>query len=386
MDATKFTSNATGRLVRIEQPRRDWAFIPDDLPPKWDFSPELWPLLVEAKETLGTLNGIGQVLPDPQLLLRPLQSREAITSSNIEGTYVTPEQLLLYQLDPREPRSGDEQMADWLEVFNYGRALEHAYQSLKSLPFCNRVIREMHGILMHGVRGRNKSPGEFRKWQVQIGSSGRFIPPPASEVDRLMGNLEQYINSEDERYDPLVRCFLVHYQFESIHPFVDGNGRVGRALLALMVYKWLGHAQPWLYMSAFYEQFKDEYVGGLFRISTDGDWTKWVEFCLRGAAVQASDSIRRCHLFKNLREQFHAIAARSPRTHTIIEQLFTSPILTIGAVQKRFKIAYQTARADLEHLADVGILKEMPDVHPRSFFAPEIMRIAYRESDDSSPL
>jgi len=172
MDKKRFTDRATGVLLGISAPKNDYAFIPHEIPTNWVFDPKLWPLLVDAKEALGTLNGIGQTLSDPHLLLRPLQSQEAITSSKIEGTYVTPEQLLLFGLDPREPKTGDEQRSDWMEVFNYNEALERGFNMLNELPLCNRIIREIHSVLMHGVRGRNKNPGEFRRWQVQIGSTG----------------------------------------------------------------------------------------------------------------------------------------------------------------------------------------------------------------------
>ncbi|MBI1899571.1 MAG: Fic family protein [Planctomycetia bacterium] len=384
MDSSLFTESAPGRLIRIEQPKPDWAFVPNGLPPQWEFPADLWPLLAEAKEALGTLNGIGQTLPNPELLLRPLQNREALASSSIEGTYVTPQQLLLYELDPREPTSGEDRKADWLEVFNYGRALEQGCALLADLPICNGVIREMHKTLMRGVRGRDKTPGEFRQWQVQLGSRGRFIPPPPQEVGRLMDDLEKYIHSDDHRYDPLVRVFLVHYQFEAVHPFADGNGRVGRALLALMVYQWTGHAMPWLYMSAFYERFRDEYVEDLLRVSTVGAWRPWMEFCLRGTIAQALDSIRRCHTFNRLRTEFHKrIESHAPtaRSHSIVEGLFASPVVTIASLAARYDIAYHTARADVARLVAAGILAEIKDEYPRSFYAPEVMKIAYGEAE-----
>lgn len=380
MDRAKFGKGATGSLAQVFTPRADWAFIPNEMPPDWQFAPELWPLLVDAKEALGTLNGIGQTLSDPQLLLRPLQSREALRSSSIEGTYVTPQQLLLYELDPREPRSSDDQMADWYEVFNYSKALERGCEMLQTLPICNRVIREMHSVLMRGVRGVNKSPGEFRRWQVQIGSSGRFVPAPPHEVPRLMDNLERYINSDDPRYDPLVRSYIIHYQLEAIHPFGDGNGRVGRALLALMIHRWLGHALPWLYMSAFYEEFKDEYIEGMFQVSASGDWTRWIEFCLRGTIAQAHDSIRRCSQFNELRSEYHKmIASASPRMHPLVDLLFTSPVITVASVAKTFRVHYNTAKSDVHRLADAGVVKEIAELRPKSFYAPAIMRVAYGE-------
>jgi Fic family protein len=239
----------------------------------------------------------------------------------------------------------------------------------------------MHQILMTGVRGRNKSPGQFRNVQVEIGSSGRFIPPPGAEVDRLMGDLEKYINVTDSGLDPLVRCYLIHYQFESIHPFADGNGRVGRALISLMTYKWLDHFMPWLYMSAFFERYKDEYISNLFNVSSKGDWSAWIEFCLRGTIQQANDSISRCHKFKRLREDYlKRMTSHSPRTCQIIEHLFTSPVVTIPILASRYDINYRTAQSDIMRLVQVGILTEIENARPRTFFSREIMGIAYSEN------
>ena len=378
MDRAIFTNEAPGRLVVFARSPTRYAFVPADLPPDWEFPARLWPLLASAKEALGTLNGIGQTLQDPHLLLRPLQRREAIASSSIEGTYVTPEQLLLHELSPREGSPNDERSADSAEVWNYARALERGGELLATLPICKRVIREMHAILMEGVRGRDKSPGQFRKWQVQIGASARFVPPPASEVERLMDSLEQYSNADDDRYDPLVRSFLVHYQFETIHPFGDGNGRVGRALLALMIQRWMAHPMPWLYMSAFFERYKDEYVNGLLHISSRGAWESWIEFCLTGVVEQANDSIDRCHRFNKLRAEFHRrMRSPSPRSHVIIDDLFRSPIVTVTSLAARLGITYPTAKADIERLLATGILREIAGQSPRTFQAHEIMLIAY---------
>lgn len=379
MDPKLFTAESPGKIVPVNLGSgRDWAFIPEDLPPRWEFPARLWPLLIQAKEALGTLNGIGQVLPHPQLLLRPLQVREAITSSSIEGTYVTPKQLLLYELDPQEPQTADERVADWKEVSNYRRALARGCELLNEIPICKRLIRELHGELMSGVRGERKSPGRFRDCQVQIGSRARFVPPPHSDVEGLLDRLEGYIHSDDEKFDLLVRCYLVHYQFEAIHPFKDGNGRVGRVLLALMTSQWHGHSRPWLYMSAYFEKFRDEYVDCLYEISTRGAWEKWIEFCLRGTVVQANDSIRRCHAFLELRTQYLArIESPSPRTHQLIERLFETPIITISWVSRVFQIAYHTAQADVERLVKAGILMEVPDEYPRTFGAKELIDAAY---------
>lgn len=380
MDPKQFSAQAPGQLSPIDlaQVGRNWSFIPNDLPPCWEFPSHLWPLLAEAKEALGTLNGVGQMLPNPQLLLRPLQSREAITSSSIEGTYVTPRQLLLYELEPQEPKSNEERAADWREVSNYRRALTHGWERRQEIPICKRLIRELHDVLMSGVRGEKFAPGEFRNCEVQIGSSGKFVPPPHQRVEPLLDQLEKYIHSDDLQFDPLVRCYLVHYQFEAIHPFKDGNGRVGRVLLALMTSQWHGHSHPWLYMSAYYERFRDEYIDCLFAISTNNAWDRWIEFCLRGTVAQANDSIRRCHRFLELQSQYHArIKSSNPRVHRLIDMLFETPILTISWVSKTLKVAYHTAQADIERLVEADILVEVLEEYPRTFGPKELLDAAY---------
>jgi len=379
MDKSRFTTNSPGKVVEITTAvGKDWAFIPDDLPAKWQFDPKLWPLLVEAREALGTLNGIGQTLTDPRLLLRPLQNREAITSSSIEGTDVTAEQLLLFELNPTESKKPQDRIADWIEVHNYGKALTVGCDLLTKMPLCNRLIKTMHSNLMEGVRGKTKAPGEFRNCQVQLGHDARFVPPPANEVQPLMGNLELYINRKGETFDPLVRCFIVHYQFEAIHPFRDGNGRIGRALLALMIYHWLGHSSPWLYMSSFFEKYKDEYVNFLYKISTTKSWGAWIEFCLRGVVQQSKDAVRRCNEFNRLRREFHdTIKSPSPRTHKIIEGLFIDPLITISSVAERCGITYPTAKTDVKTLVDAGILVELGNHYPKTFYSKKVFNTAY---------
>lgn len=379
MDRNAFTPNATGRIVPLELPnRRDWSFVPDPLPPRWKLPERLWPLFTEAHGALEKLDGIGQALSDPELLLMPLQNKEAVASSSIEGTFVTPEQLLLYKLDPKEPISAGEVRADWQEVHAYSRAMAFGCEQLKSLPICNRVIKGMHHSLMSNVRGRDKDPGEFRRLHVQVGSSGRYIPPLASEVAPLMNDLEAYINDDASDLHPLIKAFIIHYQFEAIHPFKDGNGRVGRALLAVMIFKYLGHSKPWLYLSAFFEKFKDEYIRNLFLVSADGRWNEWVEFCLNGTLTQATDSIRRCHRFIRLKKEFHSrVTDPTPRSHAIVEGLFIDAITNIRTIADRHNIAYNTAKRDLERLVQSGILRELPETHPTAFFAPEIMSAAY---------
>ena len=381
MDKAKFTS-ATGDLVQIDRAdhplRKDWAFIPNELPATFEFSSHLWPLLADARERLGTLNGIGQTLDDPELLLQPLRNRESITSNRIEGTFVTAENLLLFEMDPKEPKSARDESASWYEVFNYNLAMKTACEMMASQQLNCHMIRAVHSILMRGVRGQDKSPGEFRKKQVQIGSNARFVAPPSHEIERLMGNLQDYITDEDSTVDPLVKCFVVHYQFETIHPFEDGNGRMGRLLLALMIYKSLGHKMPWLYLSAFFDKYQDEYFANLFDVSATGQWNKWIEFCLRATLSQANDSIIRCDKFKALKQKYHdQLPSAVPRCHMIVDWLFRNPIVRTVSVKSHLDVHYKTAQSDIDTLVEAGILRELRFRRPKTYFAPDIMSIAY---------
>jgi Fic family protein len=378
MDRTRFTPSSPGKVLRIEG-GKDWAFVPNDPPIGWTLPSGLISLYGDARDALGTLNGIGQLLPNPHLLLQPLQRREAISSSSIEGTYVTPEQLLLYELDPEAPRKPGDRVQDWREVANYENALIQGCKMLNSVPICNRVVKRVHSVLMTGVDG-SFCPGEFRGWQVHIGSSRRFTPAPPERVESLMSSLERYLNND--RVDPLIRAFIGHYQFEAIHPFVDGNGRVGRSMLALSLYRWFSHAMPWLYMSAFFERFKDEYIQNLFKVSSEGAWEPWVEFCLRGTIEQAGDSIRRCSELRTLQAEYKGmLPSPTPRSHAILDGLFALPFVTIPSLADELNVSYPTAQKDVTKLLEAGILKESPSSFPRHFYAPEILRIAYSELD-----
>ncbi len=384
MDKTKFGEKSPGTIVRIATRwGDDCAFIPDPLPPKWEFPVFLWPLLAETKQQIGLLEGVGRTLPNPAILLRPMSDREAIRSSRLEGTYASPRELLLFELEPRESRSEQDPVNDHREVFNYRRALNHGTES--KLPLSLRLLRELHEILLIGVRGKEKSPGQFRRIPVGIGSEGRFIPPPATEIGECLNALEKHFHCEST-VDPLVDCFVCHYQFETIHPFIDGNGRVGRLLLAIMLQQRCGMSKPWLYLSEYFEQFKDEYVENLFGVSTRGDWTKWIEFCLRGALRQAKDTIVRCERLRSIREGFIGQlkdSRGSIRLIQIVEDIFHSPFVRIADLHKRLNVSYPTARADVDRLVETGILQELPDIYPKTYYAPEVFAVGYDETDES---
>jgi len=383
MDANRFQKTALGRLVRINDPKPDFAFIPNPLPLKWDMPAELWPLLMKARESLARLDGVGLHMPNHELILTPLQRREALRSSSLEGTYVTPEELLLYQMDPRKPTSETDPVNASREVFNYSKALDAGVRLLKGgLPVCLRLITDMHRELLKSVRGANRMPGEFRKRQVQIGVDARFIPPPPAEVLASLDLFERY-HHESSEIDPLIRAFMAHYQFETIHPFLDGNGRVGRLLLSLTIYHWLELKSPWLYMSSFFEQHKNDYIDRLFNVSAHGDWKSWIDFCLKGVIAQSEDSIRRIHQLVQLRDKYQkkvADSGGSARLQQLVGGLFQSPVINVPRAQKQFGITYPTAKSDINRLVKIKILKEgPPNIYPRYYFAPEILFVAYND-------
>jgi len=385
MDKGLFTDNKLGKLIKINiQEASDWAFVPAPLPSKWEVPIDLWPLLSEAREELARLDGIGRHMPNYELLLKPLQKREALKSSSLEGTHATPEQLLIFEINPREPKSDTARSNEWREVFNYSRALRLGQKLIEDIPVSKRLIKSLHKSLLTGVRGQQRSPGDFRKSQVHIGSDRRFIPPPPLEAIQCLNELEEYIHSEVE-IDPLIFCFMVHYQFEAIHPFLDGNGRVGRLLLSLMIFKWNKLNSPWLYLSAFFDKYKEEYISNLFNVSTKGDWSSWIAYCLRATIFQAKDAIKRCDKLVALREKYISNLSQcggNVRLNQLIDMLFESPVITIPEVSKKLNISYPTAKSDVKILCKSGILsKNTREERPKLFFAIEIFKIAFSDPD-----
>lgn len=379
MDISEFTSDAPGRLVKLSE--EDTAFVPAPLPPDgWVLPARLWPKVAEAKQEIGLLEGIGRNLPNPDILIRPLQNREALRSSSLEGTYATAEELLLLELDGDEVEAGGD--AAVREVANYTAALREALAS--ELPFSLRLIRNMHRTLLRGVRGDRHAPGRFRRGQVFTGHDKRFIPPPANELGDCLDAFEKYMN-EANGIDSLVRCYLIHYQFETIHPFYDGNGRVGRLLLAVMLQKWCGLTKPWLYMSAFFDRYKEEYISRLFDVSARGDWDAWVELCVDGTVAQAKDTVARCQRLLDLKESYQSRLfdiGGSVRLSQVVEDLFGTPFTQIPRVMRKLEVTYPTAKSDVEALVSAGILREVSNMKPRTFVAHEVFSIGFDEPQE----
>lgn len=380
MDPQLFQADAPGRLLPIVA--GEHAFLPAKLPPAFHFPDRLWPQLVAAHAELARLDGLAQTLPNPDLLLRPLEGREAIQSSRIEGTYATARELLLFELGESPGSASEERIDSWKEVRNYRQALHHGAAS--KLPLSLRLVRDMHLILLSNVRGQTHSPGEFRRVQVAIGLDHRFVPPPPGQLAACLDDFEKYLHAASP-FDRLVDCFLAHYQFEAIHPFSDGNGRVGRLLLAIMIQQRCGLARPWLYMSEYFEQHRDEYFQRLFEVSANNAWMEWIEFCLRGVVQQATNTIARCHKLRSIRETYLAKlpdTRGNVRLHQIVEGLFYSPYIRVTDAQTRLKVTYPTAKADLDRLVSAGILKPLRGAARKTYYAKAIFDAAYRDLEN----
>ena len=313
--------------------------------------------------------------------MRPLQNREAQRSSRIEGTYTEPKEQALFALDPTYPSSAEDPVNAHREVFNYTSALRYWRENQGKLPISLRLIRELHRILMDGVRGSDKRPGHFRTLQNQIGRPARFVPPPPDKLKDELARLELHLHRE-RVYDPLVDAFLVHYQFEAIHPFMDGNGRVGRLLLAILIEEWCGLSDQWLYMSSFFDHNKDSYLDLLLRVSTTGAWEEWIAFCLEGVVETARDTQARCERLLTLHRDFHARlrkGAGSVRLAAIVDDLFVTPVAVVSRTAERHGVTYPTARSDLKRLETARIIKPLESHGQIAYYCPEILEITYAD-------
>ena len=382
MHSEEFHPLMPGRLVPLLNgpPDAQFAYVPDSLPPKWIWPERLWKLLLEARKGLASLDGTGKHLPNSGILLAPLQTREAQLSSQLEGTITDPQQQALFQADPRYPTSAADPNNSFREVFNYRRALRLRLDASDPKPLSLDLVRELQTILMDGVRGSDKHPGEFRTIQNQIGRPARYVPPPPVFLPDALGDFEKYLQGADDDFDPLVRAFIAHYQFEAIHPFGDGNGRVGRLLLSLMIAEWCKLSSQWLYMSAFFEKRKREYVDLLLAVSTRGSWDLWIQFCLEGVVEQALDTEKRWDKLLAAHRDFHKrLKGGSVRLATMVDGLFESPVVSVKAVKNKFGVSYPTAKSDLKKLHAMGIVQPLEGMELITYYCPTIYRVTYED-------
>lgn len=379
MNPEDFKDSKTGKLVPTI---KGFAFLPDPLPPRLLDLAILIPQLSRAERALGELSGVGRTLQNPFLLVRPFMRREAVASSKIEGTVTNLPQLFLFELDQGTTRAP----GDAKEVWNYVRALESALAQLDRLPVSGRLIKETHRILMKDVqshRGGHIVPGEYRTDQNWIGArlieNARFVPPPPQEVDGAMSNLEKYIHQDDVEVPLLIRLALIHYQFETIHPFPDGNGRVGRLLIPLIFCAQKEISQPLLYLSPYFERNYDEYIDHMLAVSQYGLWERWIAFFLDGVEETCKDAIEKARALQDLREQYRDKVQRarsSALLGRLIDLLFEHPAITIPYAADKLQITYNAAKNNIERLMDDKILRAGADEQrPKFFFADAVIEI-----------
>ena len=340
--------------------------------------------LSEADAALGRLAGSGRLLPDPHLLVNAYITREAVSSSRIEGTQASVTEVFDAAV------TGESNRNDIREVRNYVSAIEHGVRRMQSdgFPISLRLIREMHKILLTGVRGHDKTPGEFRTTQNWINSpdnrpaTATFVPPPVHEMWQALDDWEKYLHDETPRLPLLIRCALLHYQFETIHPFLDGNGRMGRAFIVLYLMDRGRLPAPLLYLSAYLDRRKNDYYDRLQAIRERGEVTEWLQYFLDGVAVQANDAVERAEQLSDLREDYRSRLHGGGRTHLVVDLLFANPILTVRYVQERLRLSQPGATNILRRLGAVSIVQEVgtgPGVRHR-WICHDVLRILDPES------
>jgi len=342
-----------------------YAFRPDPLPPDIEIAGELAKELSEARGAIGKLSGIGHTVRNPHMLLRPFIRKEAVQSSQIEGTKATLSDLYAHEAG-EESIIGARERDEVREVSNYVRAMEQGIQELEGSErqISLDLVRKLHETLMTGVRGEEKSPGQFRRSQNAIGAhdprDARYVPPPPHHVSPAMRELEQFIQ-DGAGFDPLVEIGLAHYQFETIHPFLDGNGRVGRLIITLMLYQRGLLPQPFLYTSSYFNRHRDEYIDRLFSVSTGGEWEKWLVFFLTAITEQAEEAFIRSKKLLKLQEEYRERYqdARSETILRLVYELFENPFITVSRARERLDVAYPTANTAINTLVDDGVLEEI---------------------------
>lgn len=376
METSLFQNSPSGKLIRAVGGY--WAFIPHPLPPKLEWDNSLVSLISKADLALGTLSGLGENLPNTHLLIYLFIRREAVLSSRIEGTQSSLSDLLLFEATKLEKQR------DVKEVQNYVHAIEYGLKRLEELPLSLRLIRELHNILMEEVRGERATPGEFRQSQNWIGPPGRtlneatFVPPPTPEMLDALDQLEKFLHADTD-LPPLAELALIHYQFEAIHPFLDGNGRIGRLLITLFLCQQGILTKPLLYLSAFFERHRQEYYELLLGISQRGAWRRWIEFFLQAVVEQSNDAVRRARRLLGLHQSYYQTSLEKrlpPTAGQLMELIFMRPVINVSVVREFLRVTFPAAQKAINALEKEGILTEITGgKRNKTYTAEEILKI-----------
>lgn len=379
MNPEDFKNSPAGKCIKTS--KGYWAFIPNSLSPSINYDKSLIRFLSDADRLLGELSGTGRLLPNPYLLIAPYIRREAVSSSRIEGTQASLNDLFFFEaVETEEPK-----VPDVREVRNYVRAMEYGIERLKELPISVRLTREIHKVLMKGVRGEHATPGELRRSQNWIGPPGcslneaTLVPPPVEEMKESLSLWEKYLHSNPDE-PPLIQCALMHYQFETIHPFLDGNGRVGRLLITFFLCERDFLTQPLLYLSAFFDRYREEYYSRLLAVSQKGDWRGWIEFFLRGIAHQCQGAISDAKKILDLHSEYQRTLERTKKipesAHRLIDEIFLNPVISINTLSKKWKMPFNSVKTGVLRLVEVGILEGVPGRRRNKLFnASKLMQL-----------
>ena len=362
MKREDFKQSAPGRLIQTTTGYL--AFVPSPLPPQIEWTDDLLAALSSADRSLAQLAEVGKTFPAPHVVVRPFIRHEAVLSSRIEGTQTSLKELYTYEARQLPLFENP----DAHEVHNYVKALDYGLERLDTLPISQRLIRELHARLMKDVRGEHATPGEFRRSQNWIGAPGAtiatatYIPPPVDEMKICMSDLEKYIHAPS-KLPPLVQTGLIHYQFEAIHPFLDGNGRVGRLLVSLLMCAWGLLPQPLLYLSAYFEANRQDYYDHLLAVSKQGAWENWLAFYLKGVDHQAQEATSQLRRLWEIRLKY-AEKITGERTQETLAQaidfLIGQPIVTVIQLQEGIGLNnYVTAQRYVDRLINLGILRQL---------------------------
>lgn len=368
MDITQFIAGST-----VKQPTGYKSFFPEAVNHTFTWKEASINVLLEkATLQLGALNSFSHFVPDIDLFIRMHVVKEATESSRIEGTRTNIEEALVRAAD-LVPEKRD----DWQEVNNYVRAMNYAIPRLQTLPLSSRLLRETHAILLEGARGEHKLPGEFRASQNWIGGASLndavFIPPPHHELGRLMGDLENFLHNENAVVPNLIKIALAHYQFETIHPFLDGNGRIGRLMITLYLIENGIIDKPVLYLSDYFEKNKGDYYDNLTAVRTKNDLTRWIRFFLMAVMQTCERATQSLTSIMQLRrdcegEKILALGKKAPNAKKVLDYLFTQPVVTAQQVSELLKISLVSSYKLIDDFVKVGILEEATGFKRNRFF------------------
>lgn len=349
------------------------SFRPAPLPPVIDMDNEMVSLLTSATKALATLDTLSSYIPNMNLFVSMYVRKEALLSSQIEGTQATLEDVL----DPLIEKNANQNVAD---VVNYIKATEFALERMNVLPLCNRLIKEIHEVLMSGVRGQEKNPGEFRTSQNWIGAAGsslknaRYIPPNPEDMINAMSDLEKYINSDDS-LDLLIQAALLHYQFETIHPFLDGNGRVGRLLITLFLMEKKVLNSPALYISYYLKKNRIEYYDRMSEVRNKDNYEQWIKFFLNAIKESADESVETIKKLSELHDanikKIDAMGRAAKNARAVFDYLEQNPIIDIGKTAEELNLAFSTVSLAVNRLVDAGILIQTNNANRNRVFAYE---------------